>query len=354
MKSILSQYDVINKIRNLKQDKKFIRKYYERINNFFIIKFDYRNKTKNVTFFEKNLIWLTFVIEKWIRKIKSIKFFDYFANKFVKNLFDAYIIAKRKMLKKKRKRRQKQKRKFQKKYQMILQQFQKFVDRDFVVDVVRIQKFYEFSFILKRIRLETLEINTIIVNSSDTNSIDEIFVSKSDKWIVFAKMKIFDYINTFDEIAKNSFAFDIKISNISFDWNSFCILKILNEKIFVLIVVFDVFFEKFVRIIFRKSENFDRNEYVVFQIFHEHEWFCYWDFWFWYCNKCIFEKFVDTTYREFRNIEKKFDLHTRIFFNFCIWFQHRYRFSNLYNRYRNIFIWLKSLLLLRNTIFAKK
>ena len=56
IKSILSQYDAINKIRNLKQNKESIRKYYERINNFFIVELDYRDKTKDITLFEEKLI----------------------------------------------------------------------------------------------------------------------------------------------------------------------------------------------------------------------------------------------------------------------------------------------------------
>ena len=299
MKSVLLSYDVINKIRNLKQNNEFIRKYYERINNSFIVEFDYKNKTKNVTFFEKKLIWLTFVIEKWIRKIKNTKLFDYFANKFVKNLFDAYIIAKRKMLKKKRKFRQKKKRKFQKKYQMILQQFQNFVDRDLVDrDVIRIQKFheffsilkqirfevskiciavnitnillfakfivseftssqrssfeiniiYEFSFILKKTSCNLLKISADIVNDDNIELIDEIFAFESGKWIVVvAKKKIFDSINTFANFWKNSFESHIeKNVEIVKVLNKTCVesivdVKILNQKIFALIVMYNSF-----------------------------------------------------------------------------------------------------------------
>ena len=56
MKPILPKYDVINKIRNLKQDKESIRKYYERTNNFFIVELDYRDRTKDVTLSEEKLI----------------------------------------------------------------------------------------------------------------------------------------------------------------------------------------------------------------------------------------------------------------------------------------------------------
>ena len=236
MKFVLFKYDVINKTRNIKQNNESIREYYERINDSFIVEFDYRNKTKNVTLFEEKLVWLTFVIEKWIKEIKSTRLFDYFANKFVKNLFDAYIIAKRKMLKKKRKFRQKKKRKFQKKYQIILQQFQNYVDHDV---------FYEFSLILKKLSCDLSKISTDDVNSNDIETINEIFVFEFDKWIVVAtKKKFFDYINTFANFSKNSLTFDIEsISNNSFDWNRCCTvnMKTLNQKIFVLIVIFDAF-----------------------------------------------------------------------------------------------------------------
>ena len=354
MTSILSQYDMINKVRNLEQNKKSIREYYERINNFFIVELDYRNKTKDVTLSEKKLIWLTFVIEKWIKEIKNIKLFDYLANKSVKNLFDAYIIAKRKMLKKKRKFRQKKKRKFQKKYQMILQQFQEFVDRDIVDrDVTRIQKSHESSlilkeqqsilkknnatvnitnivtlaksivsestisqrssfefstvyesppilkkiscnlleistavvdssdiefiyeilafgsrkwpassatlfensvdessFILEEMSCDWSEISTDIVNSSDIETIDEVFAFGSDKWIVVAaEKKIFDFTSTFANFSKNQSASHIDknietvVSNNSFDWNRCCTvdMKILNQEIFALIVTYDAF-----------------------------------------------------------------------------------------------------------------
>ena len=94
MKHVLLKYDVIKKIFNLQQDEKSIRKYYKRINNFFIVELDYKDRTKNVTLFEKELIWLTFVIEKWIREIKSTKFLDYLVVTSVDNLFHAYTIAK--------------------------------------------------------------------------------------------------------------------------------------------------------------------------------------------------------------------------------------------------------------------
>ena len=346
MKSVLLKYDVINKTRNIKQDNESIREYYERINDFFIVELDYRNRTKDVTLSEEELIWLTFVIEKWIREIKSTRLFDYLVNKSVKNLFDAYIIAERKMLKKKRELRQKKERKLQKKYQVTLQQLQKFVDRDLVDDVARTQKSHESSsafeqirsevskinaavnitnieifakfiasefvkwiiastssqsssfeisivnessLILKKMSCDLSEISANIVNNNDIETIDEILAFESDKWIVVAaKKKIFDFINTFanlskssfashvetideilasefdkwivvvakkkiidytstfDEVAKNSFAFDIEVSNNSFDWSRCCTvnlkivdMKILNQKIFDCVVTLD-------------------------------------------------------------------------------------------------------------------
>ena len=101
-----------------------------------------------------------------------------------------------------------------------------------------------FSFILKKMSCDLSEISTNNVKSNDIETIDEIFVFEFDKWIVVvAEKKIFDYTNTFDEISKNSFAFDI-VSNNSFDWNRCCIvddMKILNQEIFALIVIFDAF-----------------------------------------------------------------------------------------------------------------
>ena len=69
------------------------------------------------------------------------------------------------------------------------------------------------------------------------DSIDEIFAFEFRKWTIAlaAKKKIFDFIDTFDETAKNSFAFDIEsTSNISFDWNRCCTIdmKISKKEIF--------------------------------------------------------------------------------------------------------------------------
>ena len=204
IKSILSQYDAINKIRNLKQNKESIRKYYERINNFFIVELDYRDKTKDITLFEEKLIWLTFVIEKWIKEVKSTKFFDYLANKFVKNLFDAYIITKRKMLKKKRELRQKKERKFQKKYQVTFQQLQNFVDRDV---------FYESSFILKQQRFTQTKIN-IAVNITN---------------IEFAKLTISEFVKKIivsSNLQKTSLEINIVVTCLLF-----CLINHLTELI---------------------------------------------------------------------------------------------------------------------------
>ena len=57
-------------------------------------------------------------------------------------------------------------------------------------------------------------------------------------------MKIFDFVIAFAKNSKNAFAFDIEILNNSFDWNRFYIVdnvKILNQKVFVLTVMYDAF-----------------------------------------------------------------------------------------------------------------
>ena len=56
MKLVLFQYNIINQMRNIEQNNEFIRKYHDRINNFFIVELNYKNKTKNITFFENELI----------------------------------------------------------------------------------------------------------------------------------------------------------------------------------------------------------------------------------------------------------------------------------------------------------
>ena len=71
----------------------------------------------------------------------------------------------------------------------------------------------EFSFILKKMSCNLSKINVIVVNFNDIETIDEILVSEFDKWIVVATKKNFDYINIFDEILKNSFAFDIECND---------------------------------------------------------------------------------------------------------------------------------------------
>ena len=66
---------------------------------------------------------------------------------------------------------------------------------------------YEFSFVLKKMSCDLSEISTDIVNSSDIESIDEILASESRNWTVAAaKKKIFDLAVIFHAISKNSFA----------------------------------------------------------------------------------------------------------------------------------------------------
>ena len=121
------------------------------------------------------------------------------------------------MLKKERKSRQKKERKLQKKYQVTLQELQKFVDRDLVNDVsiVRTQKSYESPLILEQQQPILKEIN-VAVDISDIESIDEVLASGPDKWIAAAAGKeVFDSAVTLDEVSKNPpalFTEDMEIS----------------------------------------------------------------------------------------------------------------------------------------------
>ena len=273
---VIEQFVVIY-IDMQQNQNEIIKQYYQRIHDVFF-EIDH-----------KNILLFVVVFRNWIDDFNNKKLTRHMINKSMKkqNLYHVCIIAKRKLLQKH------QKKKIRKTLQ---QQFQNIVDRE----IVRIQIFYEFlhflkqirseilkictvvnitnieifafivskyikwiivftnlqkssfeicfvnefSFILKKMSCDLSEINTNIVNFNDIESIDEIFVSKFDKWIVFVKIKIFDFTNTFANFAKNSFAFDIEsTSNISFDWNRCCIvdIKILNQKVFVLIVTYDAF-----------------------------------------------------------------------------------------------------------------
>ena len=234
-KSIVKQ-SVAIKIIHMQQDQnEIIKKYYLRIHDA-LVAIDDMN------------ILLSSIIWHWINELNNKKLFAHLISRFIdqSSLYNVCTIAERKFQQKKKRRLQKKKER--RRHKMILQQqLQKFVDRDLVDDVsiAQSQKFYESSYVLKKISFKISEINTIIVNSNDIEIIDEIFAFESDKWIVvFAKKKIFCYINTFDEVVKNSFAFDIEVSNISFDWSRCCIVddvKILNQKIFALIVLYDAF-----------------------------------------------------------------------------------------------------------------
>ena len=118
----------------------------------------------------------------------------------------------------------------------------------FTTSLFEIFDVYESSSILEKIQLNISEISTIILNASDNESIDEIFAFEFDKWIVVvANKKIFDFIDTFDETAKNLLALDIEsISNISFDWSRCCTvdMKISKKEIF-----------EFTRVFAQKSKN---------------------------------------------------------------------------------------------------
>ena len=110
---------------------------------------------------------------------------------------------------------------------------------------------YEFSFVLMKMSCELFEINIDIVNFNDIESIDEILAFEFDKWIVaVAKKKIFDYTITFHITSKNSFVFDIdKFIEAMKASNKACVenivdVKILNQKIFALIALYDAFSKK--------------------------------------------------------------------------------------------------------------
>ena len=277
-KSVVIKQSVAIKLIDIQQSQnEIIVKYYQRIHDILVAIDD-----------------MNTIIKNWIDDFNNKKLTRHLTIRFIRkqNLFDVCNIAERKL-------RQKIKRKQKKKNQLILQQqFQNIVDRE----IARIQIFYEFLHFLKQIRSEVLKICTVanitnieifeksiaskyvkwiivftslqkssfeicfvvneflsilkqmscnlskinvVVNNFDIESIDEIFAFEFDKWIVvIAEKKIFDYINTFDETSKNSFAFDIEsVSNISFDWNRCYIvdMKILNQKIFALTVTYDAF-----------------------------------------------------------------------------------------------------------------
>ena len=191
------------------------------INNFFIVELDYRNRTKNVTLSEEELIWLTFVIEKWIKEIKSTKFLNYLVNTSVDNLFHEYTIAKQWLQKKKKRKRQ------QKKIQITLQQ------------QLRSSKSYESLFILKKQQSILKKINTVV----NITTI-EFMTSKSVKWSDFvtsSQKSLFDISIVYEsssilkKISCNLFEINIDIMN-SIDIESFDdILASDCRKWFVLI-----------------------------------------------------------------------------------------------------------------------
>ena len=189
-KHVLLKYDVIKKIFNMKQNNESIREYYERVNNFFIVELDYRDRTKDVTLSEKELRWLTFVIEKWIKEVKSTKLLDYLVNTSVDNLFHAYIIAKQWLQKKKKRKRQQQK-----KHIRLQQQLQKFVNH------ARSQKFFESSSILEEISCDLSEISIAILNSSDIKSMNEILAFESREWSALITLSEFTVVNKSSSIS---------------------------------------------------------------------------------------------------------------------------------------------------------
>ena len=176
MRSVLPKYNVIKKARNIKQGSESIQEYYERINNSFIVELGYRDRTEDVTLSEGELIWLAFVIEKWIRGVKSTKLFDYLADKPVDNLFDAYTIAERKLQKEERKRQQKEE------HIRLQQQLQKIVDHDTNdVSNVQTQKPYESLSILEEQQAILKEISTA-VDITNTETPAKPTASESVKW----------------------------------------------------------------------------------------------------------------------------------------------------------------------------
>ena len=107
---------------------------------------------------------------------------------------------------------------------------------------------YEFSFDLKQMSCDISKINIFTKNNSDIESIDEILVFEFRKWIIVVAKKInFDFIVTFHIKSKNSFVFDIdKIIETMKISNKTCVkkivnMKILNEKFFILIVIYEIF-----------------------------------------------------------------------------------------------------------------
>ena len=105
---------------------------------------------------------------------------------------------------------------------------------------------YESPPVLEQIRSEISEIDATTMDSSDTESTDEILASGPRKWIVVAaEKKIFDSISILAVISKSPSASHIeknietvKISNNSFDQNIVDV-KISKKKIFEFIMLFD-------------------------------------------------------------------------------------------------------------------
>ena len=100
---------------------------------------------------------------------------------------------------------------------------------------------YEFSSILEKILCDFSKINTVIVNIESKKN--EIFVFESNNWnVAVAKKKIFDFTFTFDAISKSSrtshIEKNIKTKNVA---KSIVNVKIQNQKIFVLIALYDTF-----------------------------------------------------------------------------------------------------------------
>ena len=94
---------------------------------------------------------------------------------------------------------------------------------------------HEFQSILKKMSCDLSKISTDIVNFSDNESIDEILVSESRKWIIaFAKKKIFVLIVIYEAFSKNSSASYSENIEILIVVNNSFLEHLINENDFVI------------------------------------------------------------------------------------------------------------------------
>ena len=121
---------------------------------------------------------------------------------------------------------------------------------------------YESSLVLKKMSCNLSEISTATENSSDIESIDEILVFEFRKWtIVFvAKKKIFDFTIILHATSKNQLASHIEKNIDAIVLNKSSVestvdVKTLNQKIFVLIVIYDAVSKNSFASYFENIEN---------------------------------------------------------------------------------------------------